>query len=78
MPGKLLVSTGDASDADGFAAVAIYARSGADLLFFMNLPAVYRRAAGGKSPRVSQGVQAGRRSHRAFLCRGSGRMFGPQ
>ena len=38
---KLIISTGDASDADGFLAIALYARTGADLLFIMNLPATY-------------------------------------
>lgn len=38
---NLIISTGDASDADGFLSVALYAKTNADLLFIMNLPAVY-------------------------------------
>lgn len=37
----LIITTGDASDADGFISVAMYARTGADLMFIMNLPAMY-------------------------------------
>ena len=37
----LIITTGDASDADGFISVAMYAKTGADLMFIMNLPAMY-------------------------------------
>ena len=36
---KLIISTGDISDADGFFALAKYAQTGADVLFIMNYPA---------------------------------------
>jgi hypothetical protein len=36
---KLIISTGDISDVDGFMALAEYARTGADVLFVMNYPA---------------------------------------
>mmetsp|Transcript_89171 Transcript_89171/g.238053 ORF Transcript_89171/g.238053 Transcript_89171/m.238053 type:complete len:1095 (+) Transcript_89171:694-3978(+) len=36
---KLIISTGDISDVDGFMALAHYAQSGADCLFIMNYPA---------------------------------------
>ena len=36
---KLIISTGDVSDVDGFMALAEYARTGADVLFVMNYPA---------------------------------------
>lgn len=36
---KLIVSTGDVSDVDGFYALAAYAKTGADVLFVMNYPA---------------------------------------
>jgi hypothetical protein len=36
---KLIISTGDISDVDGFYALAKYAQSGADVLFIMNYPA---------------------------------------
>ena len=38
-PRKLIISTGDVSDVDGFMALAEYARTGADVLFVMNYPA---------------------------------------
>jgi len=36
---RLIISTGDISDVDGFYALAQYAKSGADVLFVMNYPA---------------------------------------
>ena len=36
---KIIISTGDVSDVDGFMALAEYARTGADVLFVMNYPA---------------------------------------
>jgi hypothetical protein len=36
---KLIISTGDISDVDGFYALAEYAASGSDVLFIMNFPA---------------------------------------
>ena len=39
---KLIINTGDISDADGFFALAKYATSGADVLFVMNYPAFLR------------------------------------
>ena len=36
---NLVISTGDISDADGFLALAEYAKTGADVLFIMNYPA---------------------------------------
>ena len=36
---KLIISTGDVSDVDGFMALAEYARTGLDVLFVMNYPA---------------------------------------
>lgn len=36
---KLIITTGDISDVDGFIALAEYAKSGADVLFIMNYPA---------------------------------------
>jgi hypothetical protein len=36
---KLIISTGDISDIDGFFALAEYAKTGADVLFIMNYPA---------------------------------------
>lgn len=38
-PKRLIISSGDVSDADGFLALAVYAASGADVLFVMNYPA---------------------------------------
>jgi hypothetical protein len=38
---RLIISTGDTSDVDGFISVAMYAQTGADLLFIINLPAPY-------------------------------------
>jgi len=38
-PRKLIVSTGDISDVDGFIALARYAQTGCDALFIMNYPA---------------------------------------
>lgn len=46
---KLIISTGDISDVDGFYALARYARSGADVLFIMNYPA-YLGIKNGVSP----------------------------
>lgn len=40
-PRNLIITTGDTSDADGFIALAQYAKSGADVCFFINLPYVY-------------------------------------
>jgi len=45
---KLIISTGDLSDVDGFFALAQYAKTGADVLFIMNYPAYV-----GVSPRES-------------------------
>ena len=36
---KLVISTGDVSDVDGFVALAEYAKTGCDVLFIMNYPA---------------------------------------
>ena len=36
---KLIISSGDISDPDGFYAIAQYAKTGADVLFVMNYPA---------------------------------------
>lgn len=36
---RLIISTGDVSDVDGFYALAEYAKTGADCLFIMNYPA---------------------------------------
>jgi hypothetical protein len=36
---KLIISTGDVSDVDGFLALAEYAKTGSDVLFIMNYPA---------------------------------------
>ena len=38
-PRRIIVSTGDISDVDGFIACAEYAKTGADLLYIMNYPA---------------------------------------
>lgn len=38
---KLIITTGDTSDADGFISVALYAKTGADLLFIINIPYPY-------------------------------------
>ena len=37
----LIVTTGDTSDADGFISVALYAKTGANLLFIINIPSPY-------------------------------------
>ena len=42
---RLIISTGDISDVDGFCALAEYARTGADVLFVMNYPAYIGRPA---------------------------------
>jgi len=39
MKENLIISTGDLSDADGFYALANYAKSNADVIFIMNYPA---------------------------------------
>jgi hypothetical protein len=39
---KLIITTGDVSDVDGFIALAQYARTGADVMFIMNYPAYLR------------------------------------
>ena len=39
MESTLIISTGDICNVDGLLAIALYARSGADLLFVMNFPA---------------------------------------
>jgi hypothetical protein len=36
---NLIITTGDISDVDGFLALAVYAKSGADVIFIMNYPA---------------------------------------
>ena len=38
---KLIITCGDISGIDGFISVALYARTGADLIFIMNLPQSY-------------------------------------
>lgn len=39
---KLIITTGDVSDVDGFIALAQYARTGANVMFIMNYPAYLR------------------------------------
>ena len=38
---NLIITTGDTSDADGFISVALYAKTGASLLFIINIPYPY-------------------------------------
>lgn len=38
---KLIITTGDLSDADGFMALATYAKTGADALYILNYPAFF-------------------------------------
>ena len=47
---RLIISTGDVSDVDGFLALAEYARTGADVLFVMNYPAYVGVAPGDADP----------------------------
>ena len=48
--GKLIITCGDISGIDGFISVALYARTGADLIFIMNLPQSY-------DPSIARGEQ---------------------
>ena len=47
---RLIISTGDISDVDGFLALAEYAKTGADVLFVMNYPAYVGVGAGDVDP----------------------------
>ena len=61
---RLIISLGDASDVDGFISVAMYARTGADMLLLLSLPAVYNPAA--------QGARSALPAAPCGPCRGAG------
>ena len=46
-PERLIITSGDVSDVDGFLALAEYAKTGADVLYVMNYPAYLGDDAGG-------------------------------